>query len=318
MTDHPTDEYKTRRRSERLFLTLPIRVSGTDPKGRDFSEDCISINVSRHGARIRLRNALTVDDVIHITNLKNGQAAPFRVVARVSEPQPDAEYTDWGVESLDPATEIWGVELRDNPLEETAFSAVLQCNNCTIMSSFLLSHKEVGAIGASAFITRPCPRCGRETVWTYVASDRRQVPVPSSDARRLAKEDAAKTKEERRAEEERRGEQERRRDRRLAIRVPIRIRTPEGEEEISTTVDMARKGLRFLGAKAYSVGSLLFVTAPYRVGEEPIEMKAMVESVEEAPESAPAAAEDKQAAVKHVGELPGSPKKLYGVKFESP
>jgi len=311
MTGQPADEYKTRRRSERLFLTLPVRVSGTDPKGRDFTEDCISINVSRHGARIRLKNALTVDDVVHITNLKNNRAAPFRVVARVSEPQPDAEYTDWGVESLDPAAELWGVELRDNPLEETAFSAVLQCNNCTIMSSFLLSHKEVGAIGASAFITRSCPRCGRETVWTYVASDRRQVPVPSSDARRLAKEDAAKTREERRAEEERRH------DRRLTIQVPIRIRTPDGGEEISTTVDMARKGLRFLGAKNYLVGSRLFVTAPYRVGEVPIEMKAKVESVEEVPETPPPAAEGKQGAVKHVGELPGSPKKLYGVRFES-
>jgi len=311
MTDQPGDQYKTQRRSERLFLSLPIRVRATDPKGRDFTEDCISINVSRHGARIRLRNSLTMDDVIHITNLKNNRGTTFRVVGRVSEPQPDLDYTDWGVETLDPTVEIWGVELRDNPVEETAFSAVLQCNNCTIMSSFLLTHKEVGAIGASAFITRPCPRCLRETVWTYVASDRRQVPIPS-DGKRLAEQATA------RAEDERRGEEERRRERRLAIQVPIRIRTPEGEKEISTTVDLSRKGLRFLGAKEYAVGSILFVTAPYRVGEQPIEMKAVVETVEEAPESPPPAAEGKQAAVAHVGELPGSPKKLYGVKFESP
>jgi hypothetical protein len=310
MTDQPADKYKTQRRSERLFFSIPIRVSATDPKGRDFTEDAISINVSRHGARIRLRNSLTVDDVIHITNLKNNRATTFRVVGQVSEPQPDVDYTDWGVETLDPTVEIWGVELQDNPLEETAFSAVLQCNNCTIMSSFLLTHKEVGAIGASAFITRPCPRCARETVWTYVASDRRQVPIPS-DAKRLAEQATAQ------AEKERRAEEERRRDHRLAIQVPIRIRTPEGGMEISTTVDLSRKGLRFLGAKEYAVGSMLFVTAPYRVGEQPIEMKAVVESVEEPPEGPPPAAEGKPAAVAHVGELPGSPKKLYGVKFES-
>jgi hypothetical protein len=299
--DRGTTEYSKRRRSERLFLTLPIRVNGTDPKGRDFTEDCVSINVSRHGARVRLKNSLTVDDVIHIENLKNNQATTFRVVGRVSEPRPEVDYVDWGVESVDPSVNIWGMELRENPLEETAFSALLQCSNCQVMSSFLLTHKEVGAAGASSYITRHCPRCNKETLWTVVSSDRRQMPT----AKPLAKA----------AESERRSD-ERRHERRFSMQVPIRIRTAEGEIEFSHTVNLSRKGARFLAAKEYTLGSVLYVTVPYEPGQEPIEVKASVEHVEEAPEGTEeTAGPDKKGAVKHIEELPGSPKKLYGIKF---
>lgn len=299
--DRGTTEYSKRRRSERLYLTLPIRVSGTDPKGRDFTEDCVSINVSRHGARIRMKNSLTVDDVVHIENLKNQQATTFRVVGRVSEPRPEVDYVDWGVESVDSSVNIWGMELRENPLEETAFSALLQCSNCQVMSSFLLTHKEVGAAGASAYITRHCPRCDKETLWTVVSADRREMPT----AKPLEKA----------AEAERRGE-EQRNERRFSMQVPIRIRTAEGEIELSHTVNLSRKGARFLGAKEYSLGSVLYVTVPYEPRQEPIEVKASVEHVEEAPEGMEEAAEaDKKGAIQHIEDLPGSPRKLYGIKF---
>ncbi len=303
--DSPSQDQK-QRRSERLFLTLPIRVSGTDPKGRDFTEDCVSINVSKHGARIRLKNSLTVDDVVHIKNLKNDQEANFRVVGRVGQPDPSQPYADWGVETLAPEKNIWGVELRENPTEETAFSALLQCTNCTIMSSFLLTYREVGATGASAFITRHCPRCGRETAWSFVSSDRREQMVapekPGAEAEAT--------------EGKRRGRRpDRRSERRLTIQVPIRVRTPEGQMEVSTTIDLSRRGARFFGVHDYAVGALLYVTVPYKAGEEPIEIKASVEHVEEVGE-APASGEEKRGSVRHVDPLPGSPKKLYGIKFE--
>ena len=265
----------TRRRSERLYLTLPIRVIATDPKGRDFTEDCISVDVSRRGARIRLKNTLVADDVIHIRNLKNNQEAAFRVTGRVGQSHPDLPYADWGVDCLDPDKVIWGVELRDNPTEDIATSALLQCSGCLIVSSFLLTHGEVGATGASAFITRPCPRCQRETMWNYVTSDRRETrvldkvvpivgPVPGRDA-------------------ERRRQEERRQAERLAVQVPIRIRTAFGGQEVTKTVNLSRTGVRFLSSKDYPVGTILFVAAPYTVGEAPLEVKATVEHIEAVP-----------------------------------
>lgn len=293
-------DYSKKRRSERLYLTLPIRVSGTNPKGRDFVEDCVSVNVSRHGARIRMKNTPTVDDVIHIENLKNQEGTTFRVVGRVSDPQVDLAYVDWGVEVVDPGVNIWGMELRENPLEETSFSAILQCSNCQVMSSFLLTHKEVGAAGASAYITRDCPRCTKETLWTVVSSDRRQM------AQEKPLEAAAKA--------ERRGD-ERRKERRFTMHVPIRVRTAEGEIEISTTVDFSRKGARFLAEKEYPVGSVLYVAVPYEAGQEPLEVKAAVEYADKAPQSETGEEADQTGAAADVEEPAGPPKKLYGIKF---
>ena len=263
----PAQQYTTLRRSERLYLTIPIRVTGTDPKGRDFTEDCVSVDVSRHGARVRLKNSLVADDVIHIKNLKNDQETAFHVVGRVGQPKPDLPYADWGVECVDPNIVIWGVELKENPAEDIAVSALLQCSVCLVISSFLLTHKDVGAAAASAFLRRDCPRCGRETLWSYVTSDRRS---PSTEAPKPVMNEEA----------DRRAREERRKERRLAVQVPIRIRTAEGKMEVTKTVNLSASGARFLSLNDYPVGVQVFVAAPYRVGEEAIEMRATVEHVE--------------------------------------
>lgn len=266
----PAQSFTTRRRSERLYLTIPIRVSGTDPKGRDFSEECVSIDVSRHGARVRLKNSLVADDVIRIKNLKNNQETVFRVVGRVGQPNPDLPYADWGVECVDPNIVIWGVELKENPAEDIAFSALLQCSVCMVISSFLLTHKDVGAAAASAFLRRDCPRCSRETLWSYVTSDRRS---PSTDAPKPLVDEEAE-----------RRERERRNEKRLSVQVPIRIRTPEGKVEITKTVNLSASGARFLSVHDYLKGTMVFVAAPYREGEDAIEIRATVEHIE-APDS---------------------------------
>ncbi|MGH9803587.1 MAG: PilZ domain-containing protein, partial [Candidatus Acidiferrales bacterium] len=266
----PAPQFTTRRRSERLFLTIPIRVSGTNPKGRDFSEDCVSVDVSRNGARIRLNNALVADDVISIKNLKNNQETVFRVVGRVGQPHPDLPYADWGVEVVDPNIVIWGVELKENPAEDIATSALLQCSVCLVVSSFLLTHKDVGAAAASAFLRRDCPRCGRETLWSYVTSDRRS---PSTEAPKPVVNEEAE-----------RRERERRMDKRLAVQFPIRIRTAEGTVEVTKTVNLSASGARFLSAHVYPTGGMVFVAAPYREGEDAIEMRATIEHIE-APDS---------------------------------
>lgn len=94
------------RRSPRRELVIPIRVFGTSLKGRGFSEDCICVKVSRHGAQIRLKHSLIPDEIIHIVNLKKKKEAAFRVVGQAASP-PGAPYADWGVEALDPNTDIW-------------------------------------------------------------------------------------------------------------------------------------------------------------------------------------------------------------------
>jgi len=106
MAERKESSPKKGRRSGRRELAIPIRVFGTSVRGRDFSEDCVSLRVSPHGALIRLRHSLIVDDTIRIMNLKTKKEAPFRVVGLAHNP-PNEPYSDWGVEAVDPGQNIW-------------------------------------------------------------------------------------------------------------------------------------------------------------------------------------------------------------------
>lgn len=286
MPDDKQPTSKELRLGERVYLTIPIRVFATDPRDRDFTEDCVTVDVSRYGTRIRLRHSLTVDDIIRVRNLQNGKEATFVVVERVGSPAVDAAVADWGVEAVDPNVEIWGVELKKTPVKDTAFSAILECNNCHRISSFLLSYSEAQGGGTPTFITRSCPRCRVETTWTFVTSDRRRPKPAGLRPPALGSSETAA---------ERRTSKERREAHRHIMQVPIRIRTLENEVEISRTVALSKQSVRFLGSKDYRLGATLFVAVPYTTGEAPIEVRASVE---------------------HIEEVAGSEQKLYGARFE--
>lgn len=105
MTAKPATQTKLRR-SQRREFTIPIRVFGISVKGRDFTEDCVCLRVSRHGALIRLKHYLIPDDTIRILNLHTKKEATFRVVSQVNDP-PESAWADWGVEALDLNQDIW-------------------------------------------------------------------------------------------------------------------------------------------------------------------------------------------------------------------
>ena len=66
MPDRRTFEF---RRSERLPMTIPIRVSGTQ-KGASFRETANTLNVCAHGALISVANPLEERQGVLVTNLK--------------------------------------------------------------------------------------------------------------------------------------------------------------------------------------------------------------------------------------------------------
>lgn len=306
--EQDTAEFRKRRRSERLYLSIPIRVFGTDPNARDFCEDTVTIAVSRHGARIRLENPLVANDEILITNLGNDQEDQFRVVGQASKPRPDNPFSDWGVECQHPEENIWDVEFKDSPEDAGAASALLECCSCNDVVSAQLAHEELDALSLSQLISRPCTPCKQTTFWRPASTDRRQhevaavakaleaaglpQPIPSPPPPPplgAPRPPAAAPSAERRTGEDRRQE------RRIAVRVPIRIRTAEGSIEVTKTENLSKTGARFLSEKDYSKGTTLFVAVPYATGQEPLETKAVVEAIEE---------------------LPGSVGKLFGINFE--
>jgi len=250
-------ELKSRRRSERLYLTIPIRVFGTDPSGRDFCEDTLTTSVNRHGARIRLENSLVVSEEVHITNLTNNREDHFRVVGPVGERPRGAAFGDWGVQCLQPEKNIWGIEFRDSPEEAGEASALLECCSCSSVASVQLSYEEMDALAATKLLSRECSQCRQGTLWKAASPDRRrqepaaipnalaaaglpqQTPVPPPRVEPIGKPAPA---------EEGRTGQERRQERRLALRVSIRIRAQDGAAEITKTENLSKTGARFLSS----------------------------------------------------------------------
>lgn len=300
-TEENLAELKKRRRSERLYLTIPIRIFGTDPNARDFFEDALTMAVSRHGARIRIQNQVVADEEIHITNLSNNREDTFRVVGQVSPPRPGNPFSDWGVECLHPEINIWGMEFKDSAEDAGAASALLECCACSSVVSVELTHEELDTLAASQLLSRSCSRCRQSTFWKPASTDRRQheaAPVvqalTSAGLPQQTRTDSP-TSVPAPGVERRQGE-DRRQERRLAVRVPIRVRAPDGSVEVTKTENLSKTGARFFSEKEYAKEANLFVAAPYTPGEEPLETKAVVEEIED---------------------LPGSVGKLYGVRFES-
>src|SRR6267154_1061404 len=96
----PTQE-KNHRQSDRVYLTLPIRVSGIRGHGKDFLEEGQTIDISRQGATIKVDRDLFAGEIVKIQRLDGvGKEATARVVGRVAG---GSEGYEFGVTMLDPA-----------------------------------------------------------------------------------------------------------------------------------------------------------------------------------------------------------------------
>jgi hypothetical protein len=75
-----------RRRSERLLITVPIRVEGMDREGEKFTEDTRTLVINRQGARIYLKREVAVGAVLLIATTVGHRKARFRVVGPTQPP----------------------------------------------------------------------------------------------------------------------------------------------------------------------------------------------------------------------------------------
>ena len=66
-----------RRRSERLLLSIPIRVEGTNPTGEKFTETTRTVIINRHGAWIQLKQPVSPGISLRITNLVAHRLTPL-------------------------------------------------------------------------------------------------------------------------------------------------------------------------------------------------------------------------------------------------
>ncbi len=237
------------RRSERVLLRIPIRVEGNDTQGSAFDEATYTLVVNRHGALIAVAHSIQPGAVIKITNLKSHISCSFHVVMRAAASLSGTP--EWGVKSLKPEIEMWGVRFPDRseePAEADLTHVLLECRECSSREMAALTVEQYRRLEVRARLSRPCPKCGGIKDWKLVVVEvgpggiSPNLPVPAASG--LAPGDEA----------------DRRRDGHLAVKLPLEIRLADGSEETSKTENISESSVCFACDLDLQIGDRLYVS----------------------------------------------------------
>jgi hypothetical protein len=253
------------RRTERVKLSIPIRVMCFRGSGGDFVEDAHTLVVNRDGALIALKHRLVADETIRIVNLENFREADFRVAGEVR--LQSAEYSGWGVECLEKERTLWDIEFPPplDPSGSTA-GALLQCLGCNKEKMLVLSLIEVDLLASTGTLQKLCDRCGHLSAWTYADVTRRPKQIPPTPTQAPVSPKVGQWD----------GKLERRRHKRVAVKMTALVRNHKGEQEITKTENLSKGGLAICLQMELSLGEYVTVICPYSGATEELEHKAEV------------------------------------------
>ena len=236
------------RRSERALLRIPIRVEGKDADGDAFDETTYTLVVNQSGGLIVVSHLLQPASVVKITNLNNQVSCFFQVVMRAARSMSGTP--EWGVKCLDPKTEIWGVHFQsreEEPAQAGLIHVLLECCECSAREMSALTVEQNRRLVAHSTLPRPCSKCDFPRDWRFavieIGPDRPSPGLPATSISDLATQ----------REIERRGEK------RLAVKLPLAIRLPDGGEEASTTENISKTGVCFACNLELQVGERVYV-----------------------------------------------------------
>ncbi|MBZ5543848.1 MAG: PilZ domain-containing protein [Acidobacteriia bacterium] len=269
-TSAPSAETGTRqRRTERVKLSIPIRVMCFGGSAGDFVENTITIMVNRDGALIALVHRVAADDTLRIVNLENFREADFRVVGETR--LESAEFSGWGVECLEKERTLWDIDFPP-PLDPGGSSAgaLLECLGCGKQGLLVLSLVEFDLLESAGTLQKLCDKCGQLSTWTYADVTRRPKQMPPVQAPaaaqppvspRVGKWD---------------GTIERRVFKRMAVKLRALVRNSKGQQEIVKTENLSKGGLALCLKMELALGEFVTVICPYSGGVEEFERKAEV------------------------------------------
>jgi hypothetical protein len=273
-----------RRRSDRLLLTIPLRLEGVDARGREFKAEARTVILNRHGARIQLKHLLKAGLTVRLVNLINRRAADFRVVGP-TEPYSE-ERGEYGVATLNPEINVWGIQFPPPSESEVAApKALVECRRCHTVALLRLTLVEVEVLESAGIFSRLCEKCGQPTPWGHAEQ---QVAIESPPGEeemfRAARTEAATSKA------------KRRQHRRVALQLPTLVRDYYGGAEITKTENVSMGGFCFTSEKTYQLGEAVMVICPYDpAAGQSIEVRSKIARRQE---------------------IKGTHKRIYGVRYD--
>lgn len=251
-----------KRRTDRLMLTIPLRVKGTDPKGRSFECEARTLILNCHGARIAIVQSIASGQRIRITNLVGRREADFRVVGPTS---PATEQGgEWGVEYLNLKDNIWGIQFPPPaPGGADDSAALLECLTCHAVALRKVSLVEVDVLSTSGIVSKPCENCNGLSRWGY-AEKQLAMDGCAGEAGTPAEPHGAGK------------ESNQRRHRRVSLQLPVLIRDYNGGVEITRSENVSKGGFCFTSEKDFQIGEGIMAACPYSGAEKSLEVRARI------------------------------------------
>jgi hypothetical protein len=243
------------RLTDRIALSIQIRVFGAEGEGRAFSEEGRTLEVSRHGAMIIANRNLTPLEEISIRRELTGKKAPAQIVGQVRK---EPEGFVYGVRFLDSSINLWDIDFL--PLSESERAVgrtLLECAKCRLREVVYLEEFEAEVYYANRSIYHPCKRCLESTVWNEAAhepTEREPVNSPPPPAPPPEPAPAPRTTNERR-------------HMRINCKFQACIRyKPPHEEDVLEVDDISRGGICFTTHKHLAPGTKFEIAMPYSPG----------------------------------------------------
>jgi hypothetical protein len=250
-----------RRRSDRVQLTIPLRMIGLDDAGLPYEISVHTTCVNRDGARVFSTRPLWPGQKVRLVNPLRRREAEFRVVGRVSPPVEHGG--EWGLECRTPGANIWGINFPDR-IETGEAKALLECHTCHEVAMTELSLVEVDVLETSGILSKPCRKCAASTPWGYPEKLLAMGAPPDEFASRPTGQAAVASR------------RERRQHRRLSLQLPVRIRDYRGRVEVTRTEDVSKSGFCYASQENYYAGEGLLTVCPYSPSGQNIEIRAFI------------------------------------------
>lgn len=253
------------RRTARVLLEIPIEVLGKGSNGHPFEEKTFTEEVNGHGAQIVLRNSPRQGDRLTITNLRNRMSCEFRVVKALEKAA--AGGREYGVECLQPEENMWGIYFPEvtsppSPAREKLIDALLECQRCGSREMAQLTFNQFKILGGQSILERECMKCGKLTEWGYGYVEEEEVPPVKRNAPSSTQPPP--------------GGIEKRKSKRVTVKLPVRIRLVNGQEDVAPTENLSKTGVRFISKLKMNVGEALRLTVGYAGPGTGIEIPAQV------------------------------------------
>jgi hypothetical protein len=270
--------FPSRRRSDRVSLTLLLEASGTDSHGHEFKEPARTLLINRGGAVVILDRELMPEQQIHIRRQAPSESHRQSAVRVVNQFGRQRDGYLYGVEILDPEVDMWAVEFP--PMAESTESVarmLLECNYCHGREVVYLNELELRAFETNRGIARHCKTCRVPSIWTQASNeDEKKITARTARGRRAAEGPDALPPG---------GEQRERQRMRLRTRLTACIRQTGADDELAVCEDISPISMCFRSKRRYDADASIEVAVPYSPDAANIFLPARIVYSEEMPKA---------------------------------